>query len=48
MAIEMLPSQKAINVQICEAPIVEGAIMAATEAAGGASLATVKNTAEEF
>jgi dihydroxyacetone kinase phosphotransfer subunit len=48
MAIEMLPGGKGANVQICNAPIVEGAVMAATEAAGGASLAAVRATAEEF
>lgn len=48
MAIEMLPDDMSSNVVICDAPIVEGAIMAATEAAGGASLETVRNTAEEF
>ena len=48
MAIEMLAGGKGANVQICNAPIVEGAVMAATEAAGGASLAAVRATAEEF
>lgn len=48
MAIEMLPEGQADNVRICNAPIVEGAVMAATEAAGGASLALVCATAEEF
>lgn len=48
MAIEMLPEEMQGNVVICNAPIVEGAVMAATEAAGGGSLAEVKNTAEEF
>ena len=48
MAIEMLDKAKSANVQICDAPIVEGAVMAATEAAGGASLETVRATAEEF
>jgi dihydroxyacetone kinase phosphotransfer subunit len=48
MAIEMLAAGKGANVQICNAPIVEGAVMAATEAAGGASLAAVRATAEEF
>lgn len=48
MAIEMLPGGKGANVQICNAPIVEGAVMAATEAASGASLAAVRATAEEF
>jgi dihydroxyacetone kinase DhaKLM complex PTS-EIIA-like component DhaM len=35
-------------VVICNAPIVEGAVMAATEAAGGSDLATVRATAEDF
>ena len=48
MAIEMLADEQGGNVQICNAPIVEGAVMAATEAAGGASLAVVCATAEEF
>jgi phosphoenolpyruvate---glycerone phosphotransferase subunit DhaM len=48
MAIEMLPEEMRKNIVICNAPIVEGAVMAATEAAGGASLDTVRATAEEF
>jgi dihydroxyacetone kinase phosphotransfer subunit len=48
MAIEMLSDGRGANVQICNAPIVEGAVMAATEAAGGASLDAVRATAEEF
>lgn len=48
MAIEMLEDGMAVNVKICDAPIVEGAVMAGTEAAGGASLSEVCSTAEEF
>ncbi len=48
MAIEMMPEEKAEHVVICNAPIVEGSIMAATEAAGGADLDAVRATAEEF
>jgi dihydroxyacetone kinase phosphotransfer subunit len=48
MAIEMLPKEKQHKVVICNAPIVEGAVMAATEAWGGASLADVRRTAEEL
>lgn len=48
MAIEMLPSEQQQNVVICDAAIVEGAIMAATEAASGASLAQVQAAAEEY
>jgi dihydroxyacetone kinase phosphotransfer subunit len=48
MAIEMLPDGKGEHVQICDAPVVEGAVMAATEAASGASLEAVRATAEDF
>ncbi len=48
MAVEMLPAEMGERVVICNAPIVEGAVMAATEAAGGAPLDAVKATAEEF
>ncbi len=48
MAIEMLPPEKQGKVVICNAPIVEGAVMAATEAWGGASLEDVRRTAEEL
>jgi PTS hybrid protein len=48
MAIEMLPAERQGKVVICNAPIVEGAVMAATESWGGASLQDVKRTAEEL
>lgn len=48
MAIEMLPKEYQAKVVICNAPIVEGAVMAATEAAGGGSLQEVRATAEEY
>jgi dihydroxyacetone kinase phosphotransfer subunit len=48
MAIELLPEDWQDKVVICNAPIVEGAVMAATEASGGASLAEVRATAEEL
>jgi dihydroxyacetone kinase phosphotransfer subunit len=48
MAVELLDPQRAAKVRICNAPIVEGAVMAATEASGGASLAAVVATAEEL
>lgn len=48
MAIEMQPAEREGRILICNAPIVEGAVMAATEASGGASLADVKRTAEEL
>jgi dihydroxyacetone kinase phosphotransfer subunit len=48
MAIEMLPEERRGKVALCNAPIVEGSIMAATEAWGGASLGEVQKTAEEL
>jgi dihydroxyacetone kinase phosphotransfer subunit len=48
MAIEMMPEERRDRLAICNAPIVEGAVMAATEASGGSDLATVKATAEEL
>jgi dihydroxyacetone kinase phosphotransfer subunit len=48
MAVEMLDADRRDLVAICDAPIVEGAVMAATEAHGGASLAAVKAAAEEL
>ena len=48
MAVEMLEPAQRDLVVVCNAPIVEGAVMAATEAAGGSSLAQVKAVAEEL
>jgi phosphoenolpyruvate---glycerone phosphotransferase subunit DhaM len=48
MAIELLPAAWQDRVVVCNAPIVEGAVMAATEAAGGSPLAEVRATAEEL
>ena len=48
MAIEMLGEERAARVAILNAPVVEGAVMAATEAAGGSSLDDVRQTAEDF
>ncbi|WP_374370864.1 dihydroxyacetone kinase phosphoryl donor subunit DhaM [Dongia sp.] len=48
MAIEMLPPERQGRVVVCNAPIVEGAVIAATEAAGGSALDVVKRTAEEL
>jgi len=48
MAIEMLPADRQGKVLICNAPVVEGAVVAATEAAGGSSVDTVRQTAEEY
>jgi phosphoenolpyruvate---glycerone phosphotransferase subunit DhaM len=48
MAIDLLPPGRRDKVLVCEAPIVEGAVMAATEASGGAALDAVRRTAEEL
>ena len=48
MAVEMLEPERQDFVVVCNAPIVEGAVMAATEAAGGSSLAQVRAVAEEL
>ena len=48
MAVEMLPDDRRRLAVICNAPIVEGAVMAATEASSGASLDDVRKTAEEL
>lgn len=48
MAVEMLDGDRSHKVVVCNAPVVEGAVMAATEASGGASLAEVRATAEEL
>ena len=48
MAIEMLDADRQHKVVVCNAPVVEGAVMAATEASGGASLTEVRATAEEL
>jgi PTS hybrid protein len=48
IAVEMLPVEKQRKVVVCNAPIVEGAVIAATEASGGSSVEVVKRTAEEL
>ena len=48
MAVEMLQPERRERVVVCNAPIVEGAVMAATEAAGGSSLDQVRAVAEEL
>lgn len=48
MAIELLGDERRGKVVICNAPLVEGSVVAATEASGGSSLAEVKATAEEL
>jgi phosphoenolpyruvate---glycerone phosphotransferase subunit DhaM len=48
MAIESLPAATRQRVVVCNAPIVEGAVIAATEASGGSDLETVRRVAEEL
>lgn len=48
MAVEMLPEDRQGKVVVCNAPIVEGAVIAATEASGGSALDIVRRTAEEL
>jgi dihydroxyacetone kinase phosphotransfer subunit len=48
MAIEMQPAERQGRIVLCDAPLVEGAVMAATEASGGATLDQVKRTAEDW
>lgn len=48
MAVEMLASERRDRVVVCNAPIVEGSVIAATEASGGSSLSVVRQTAEEL
>ena len=48
MAIELQPAERQGLIVVCNAPIVEGAVMAATEASSGSSLAEVQKTAEEL
>ena len=48
MAIELLPADWQENVVVCDAPVVEGAVIAATEASGGAALTQVRAAAEEL
>ena len=48
MAVSMLNPAKQMLIAICNAPVVEGAVIAATEASGGSSLKIVKRTAEEL
>jgi phosphoenolpyruvate---glycerone phosphotransferase subunit DhaM len=48
MAIEVLDADRRDRVVVCNAPIVEGAVIAAAEASGGASLDMVRRMAEEL
>ncbi len=48
MAVEMMDEARRGRIVVCNAPIVEGAVIAATEASGGSTLDLVKRTAEEL
>lgn len=48
MAIEMLDEPMRARVRICNAPLVEGAVVAAAEASSGSDLDTVCAVAEDF
>ena len=48
MAIELFADERRDRVVVCNAPVVEGAVIAATEASGGSNLALVKSTVEEL
>ena len=48
MAIEMLEADRRNKVLLCDAPLVEGSIIAAAEASGGAAIEQVKSMAEEM
>jgi len=47
MAIEMLDPERRARIAICNAAIVEGAVMAATQASTGSDLEQVRQAAEE-
>ncbi len=47
-AAELLGASRAKRIVVCNAPLVEGAVIAAAEASGGSSLARVVATAEEL
>ncbi len=48
MAIEMLDPDRRGRVHLCNAPVVEGAVVAAAKASGGATAESVKRAAEEL
>ncbi|MGA0564577.1 dihydroxyacetone kinase phosphoryl donor subunit DhaM [Ancylobacter sp. VNQ12] len=48
MAAELLGTARAARIVVCNAPLVEGAVVAAAEASCGSSLAKVVATAEEL
>jgi dihydroxyacetone kinase phosphotransfer subunit len=48
MAVEFMPEERRGRIVVCNAPLVEGAVIAATESSGGSSLDVVRRTAEEL
>jgi phosphoenolpyruvate---glycerone phosphotransferase subunit DhaM len=48
MAIEMMPERRRPKIVVCNGPIVEGSVMAATESSSGATLDRVRRAAEEL
>ena len=48
MAIEMVPEKRRPKIVVCNGPIVEGAVMAATESSSGATLDRVRRAAAEL
>jgi len=48
MAIERLPEKRRTRVVVCNAPIVEGSVMAATESSASSPLEKVRRAAEEL
>ena len=48
MAIEMMPPKRQPKIVVCNGPIVEGAVMAATESSSGGTLERVRRAAEEL
>src|SRR3977135_2284731 len=48
MAIERLPEKKRTRGVVCNAPIVEGSVMAATESSASSPLEKVRRAAEEL
>jgi PTS hybrid protein len=48
MAVEFMPDERRSRIVVCNAPLVEGAVIAATESSGGSTLEVVRRTAEEL
>jgi phosphoenolpyruvate---glycerone phosphotransferase subunit DhaM len=48
MAIEFQPQERRKRIVVCNAPLVEGAVIGATESSGGSPLDVVRATAEEL